>query len=187
MQRLLIGLSSWIIQDGNYPDFHVGREYRFALEFYPHEVTSVASDGRRRDLTSLGDALYEVQGVVVFQSREAWVADFGVPAYREETPPEFAVVSAAVSGRVYLGVDPFFYFERLSFVPGMPDLYRTWSVHRIHHETTPWIEAKDVNGRPVKARDESRRQYEEVAATDAFKDPFGHYLLECELRTPGAV
>jgi hypothetical protein len=56
----------------------------FAVEFYPHEVTSSASDGKRRGLTSLGGALHQVQGAVVFQSPEAWVVDFGVPAYREE-------------------------------------------------------------------------------------------------------
>src|SRR5437870_1903422 len=28
-----IGLASWIIQDGNYPDFSLGDQRRFALEF----------------------------------------------------------------------------------------------------------------------------------------------------------
>jgi hypothetical protein len=98
MQRLLIGLSTWIIQDGNYPDFHVGREYRFALEFYPHEIALGAVAGLPGRLKSLGGALYEVGGAVAFQSPEAWVVDFGVPAYREERPPPFAVVGARIAG-----------------------------------------------------------------------------------------
>jgi hypothetical protein len=88
---------------------------------------------------------------------------------------------------VYLGVDPFPYFETLSFLPGMPELYRTWFVHRIQRETTPWKEAVDESGRPFKMRDAGKRSYEEVSATDARKDPFGHYLLECEARFPEAV
>jgi hypothetical protein len=38
MRTLQIGLSSWIIQDGNYEEFEVGREYRFALEFYAPDL-----------------------------------------------------------------------------------------------------------------------------------------------------
>ena len=41
MEKINVGLSSWIIQDGNYEDFAVGQEQRFALEFY-------APDGLKR-------------------------------------------------------------------------------------------------------------------------------------------
>lgn len=188
MARLLVGLSTWIIQDGNYPDFHVGHEYRFALEFYPHEITLGSVTGLPGRLTSLGDALYDGSGAVVFQSPEAWVVDFGVPAYREERPPWFAVVGAPVVGRLYLGVDPFSYMETLSFLSGMPNLDRAWFVHRILLETTPWKEAVDESGHTFLERDASRRSYEGVTATDATKhDPAGHYLLECELCVPKAV
>ena len=34
----LIGLSAWIIQDGNYGDFSVGQRAEFALEFYAREA-----------------------------------------------------------------------------------------------------------------------------------------------------
>lgn len=32
-----IGLSAWIIQDGNYEDFEQGQTRSFALEFYPEK------------------------------------------------------------------------------------------------------------------------------------------------------
>jgi len=36
-----IGLSAWIIQDGNYPDFALGDTVEFAVEFYLRPGTSV--------------------------------------------------------------------------------------------------------------------------------------------------
>jgi hypothetical protein len=36
-----IGLSAWIIQDGNYPDFAVGTPVEFAVEFYLRPGTPV--------------------------------------------------------------------------------------------------------------------------------------------------
>jgi hypothetical protein len=37
MSNLIIDLSSWIIQDGNYPDFVRGQQAAFALQFRPTE------------------------------------------------------------------------------------------------------------------------------------------------------
>lgn len=38
MSTFFIGLDSWIIQDGNYGDFHRGQEATFAVEFHPERV-----------------------------------------------------------------------------------------------------------------------------------------------------
>jgi hypothetical protein len=45
-----IGLSSWIIQDGNYPDFKQGERAAFAIEFFaPTASWSILSDPRVRE------------------------------------------------------------------------------------------------------------------------------------------
>ena len=38
LREVSIGLSAWIIQDGNYGDFRVGQQARFALEFHPQAM-----------------------------------------------------------------------------------------------------------------------------------------------------
>jgi hypothetical protein len=78
-----IGLSAWIIQDGNYKEFEVGREYRFALEFYPHEIVVDGDRHSEPRLSLISNAIYEAWGAVLFCSDSAWVVDFGVPAYQE--------------------------------------------------------------------------------------------------------
>jgi len=179
-----IGLSAWIIQDGNYGEFVAGREYRFALEFYPHNLSADPSTEGAPHLAPVGNAVYDARGTVVFCSESAWVVDFGMPAYQDSEPPAWAKVNARAKGRIYVGVDPFFYFESLKSVPGMPDLLRQWLVQRIFLETTPWIESVDTGGRKLLARDTTRESFKEVPATDAWNhdNGHGHYVLQCELR-----
>ena len=184
MKTLQVGLSSWIIQDGNYGEFEAGREYRFALEFYAPDLVIDTSPVEACALVPLGNAKYRGDGCVTFGSDKAWVIDVGVPAYRDERLPDRAHVGSRVTGDIYIGIDPFFYFESLSALPGMPDLYRRWFVRRILLETTPWLEMVDDSGRTLRTRDESKVGYIEVDATDAWNDDdgHGHYLLECEKR-----
>ena len=103
----------------------------------------------------------------MFRTAEIWVVDFGLLAYSENPPPAFATLEAAVTGDVYLGVDPFFYFERLCRLPGMPELRYDWQINSILLETTPWISGSDASGREVRQRDESRISYRQVERTDA--------------------
>ena len=179
-----IGLDAWIIQDGNYGEFETGREYRFALEFYPHHI--VASGGLPTgQLSHITDGLYDASGTILFCSESAWVIDFGLPAFQEAKPPAWAKVGASVVGRFYIGVDPFFYFEHLKDEPGMPNLFRQWVIRRIQLETTPWQESTDERGRKVRTRDTTRQSYVDVPATDAWNHDggHGHYVLECAPRT----
>ena len=44
MDSLFIGVSSWIIQDGNYPDFRIGDAINIALEFHPYRVCESKSN-----------------------------------------------------------------------------------------------------------------------------------------------
>lgn len=186
---LNIGLSAWIIQDGNYGDFEAGRAYRFALEFYPQEVHSTLESSREATLSPIGSALHDAVGKIIFRSDGVWVVDFGVPAFYQSHPPEWATIGSLVEGRVYIGVDPFLYFESLIHSEGMPDLFRHWLVRRISLETTPWIEATDSQGRKILTRDTSRESFRDVPATDAWNHDkgHGHYVLECELVSGQAV
>lgn len=184
---LHVGLEAWIIQDGNYSEFEVGREYRFALEFYPHDVVAAPAASSSSRLTHIGNALYEAVGTIVFCIDSAWVIDFGVPAFQDAKPPNWAKPGTSVRGRFYLGVDPFFYFERLKNEKGIPNLFRQWFVRRIMLETTPWREETDPHGRKVFTRDFTRESFIDVSSTDAWNHDSGrgYYILECEQRPEG--
>jgi hypothetical protein len=77
--------------------------------------------------------------------------------------------------RSSLGVDPFFYFEELAKLPGMPPLVYRWRIERIERDMAPWIE---VEPRGFE-RDPSRPGWNDVEATDAWNDDGGlaSYLL----------
>jgi hypothetical protein len=184
-----VGVAAWIIQDGNYPDFQRGRSYRFALEFFPHRLRRT-----KRGATHAGQlehdvgGMYDARGVVVRVSEESWVVDFGVPTFQDAAPPRWAKAGVAVSGRVYVGIDPYFYFENLRHEPGMPNLFRRWRVRGIWLETTPWKTRVGRRGEKILARRKVRPTFKEVSRTDAWKHDHGraHYILECELETSRA-
>lgn len=122
MRLLHIGLDSWIVQDGNYEDFATGESYRFALEFVPQDIapSTAADENGALGLNHVIGATHEARGDVVRATRSNWVVDFGVPAFQNSEPQSWAQPGVVVSGRVYLGVDPFFYLEELKDEPGMP-------------------------------------------------------------------
>jgi hypothetical protein len=93
----------------------------------------------------------------------------------------------SISGLVYLGIDPFFYFEDLRSEPGMPNLFRQWVIRRILLETTPGKESTDARGGRVLTRADVRPTFAEVSHTDAWHDDQGraHYVLECGLQSAG--
>ncbi|MPZ21137.1 MAG: hypothetical protein GEV06_25045 [Luteitalea sp.] len=107
------------------------RRRRFALEFHPHNVAIASRAPAAPLLSHLSGGLHEARGTITFCSDRAWVVDFGVPAFQEGRPPRKAKLGRSVSGRFYIGVDPFFYFERLKNEKGMPNLFRHWVIRRI--------------------------------------------------------
>jgi len=110
------------------------------------------------------------------------VVDFGVMAYENRNPPSVARLEHCVEGEFYLGIDPFFYFEDLYALPGIPTLQYHWQIKSISLETTPWLTNVNSAGGTTLSRDETRESFQEVAATNAWADDEGHahYLLECE-------
>lgn len=180
---LHVGVSSWIVQDGNYGDFAVGQQARFALEFYPPNGLRRAAEGPM-SAEHLGASRYRIHGRVGFVGPGVWAIDTGLfVAFEERQPPDHAKVGGWVEGEVYLGIDPFFYFEYLHRIDGIPPLTYTWQVRAIMRETTPWVEAKDPQGRLYRTRDGARESFVPVSETRAWDDDggHGHYVLGCEL------
>jgi len=182
MRMLFVGVSSWIIQDGNYGDFTVGDIAKFALEFYPHSMEPAQS--QEQIIDRIKASRYRVRGRVIYASQSAWVIDFGPMAYQNQAAPPRFETDSWVEGEVYLGIDPFFYFEELYALPGMPTLQHEWHIRRLFLEKTPWLTTTDDRGRITLTRDEQQESYIEVPKTYAWEDDNGnaHYVLECELR-----
>jgi hypothetical protein len=170
-----IGLASWIIQDGNYPDIRKGQQAEFAVEFHidDAEVTEATMPSGKL----VKDSDYRIVGRVTFASPEAWVVDCGILAYTEEALPAGVSEGAWITGSAFLGVDPFPYFERLHRLPQMPALVYSWKVERIRRQTAPFVEVAPRHFQ----RDASKWGYADVEATDAWEDDGGHaeYLLDC--------
>lgn len=157
-----VGLSAWIIADGNYADFVVGQKAKFALEFYPSHGLNVAQDGPPV-AQHLKASHYRVRAQVVFADANVWVIDAGsFMAFCEQRPPEHGRVGAWVEGEIYLGIDPFFYFEYLHRMDGMPPLTYSWIVREIARETTRGSRRRTKRGgntRPatIPEKDSNRR------------------------------
>jgi hypothetical protein len=173
-ELLQIGLSSWIIADGNYRDFSVGEVRSFALEYYNEHELQPAATGISHQ--HLGDARYAVTGRrvhlggLIQHLTPTWcVIDVGVLAYRELN--SFAAPPETFCGEVYLGVDPFFYFESLSREGDAPPLVFDWRVHRIEVETAPRVL---TNG--VMIYDPDKRKPADVLDTNSGED----FVLHCE-------
>lgn len=179
MELLNVGVDAWIIQDGNYGDFSVGQKVKFALEFYPHSLSR--SQRKSKAATHLRASLYRVCGQVVYRANEVWVLDMGFLAYQEAKPPKPATKGSWFEGEIYVGIDPFFYFEELNKLHGMPDLTYSFRIEQIFLETTPWITSQDESGRTVMNRDDRQESYREVSETDAWNHDNGnaHYVLRC--------
>jgi hypothetical protein len=179
-EHLVVGVSSWIIQDGNYGDFSRGDRAAFAIEFYASTEFTAVNPGRRptRSLIHAGDAQYRTVGQVVHVAEDWWVIDAGTQLYREEKPPPTVQVGNWLEGEISVGVDPFFYFERLASLPDAPPLIYDWTVEKIEMQTAPFIEIRPR----MMERDPERLGWKEIASTDAWKDDDGRaeYLIHCK-------
>jgi hypothetical protein len=174
VDRWTIGLDSWIIQDGNYPDFEVGGQDVFGVEAFPDELRRV--DVQSPSAIVMEGSRYALSGRVSYVHGEAWVIDVGISCYGNRKLPAGAAAGDGVTGEAYLGIEGPGVFDEAFFRSAPPFRY-SWRIDRIQLETTPWVE---VGPRSL-ARDESRVGYRDVARTNAWEDDDGraHYLLEC--------
>lgn len=174
-----ISLDSWIVQDGNYDDFAVGDQRRFAVEFFDLGLARTAARGRTLERGS--NDTYHAVAEVLWTSDEAWVIDCGLRVFRNARPPEGIGVGDWIEGTVALGIDPFFYKEELSQLHGFPSLTYTWNISGIQREDTPWLVERNDRGAEVYSRDKKNESWISVEQTDAWGDDFGraNYLLHC--------
>jgi hypothetical protein len=178
-----IGLASWIIQDGSYPDFELGQTVEFAPQFWlPKGVVACACTGKT-SANNLGGCLYDTVAEVVVQSDQITVLDIGVLVYRHELslqPPLPQESRLAV--QLAIGVDPFSNFATISKNGDVLSLVYSWKIQSILRQTAPFIKT-GAEGSKLWIRDPQRLGYEEIHKTDAWKDDGGHaeYLLRCDL------
>src|SRR5207302_7629404 len=128
----------WIIQDGNYGDFQRYQKTRFALEFYPHNLRLIGAAEAMAE--RIEGSRYRVHAQVVCVLKGAWVVDFGVHAFQQSKPPKRVRKGDWISADIYVGIDPFFYFEDLVHLREMPPLIYGWFIRKIAIQTAPFIE-----------------------------------------------
>ena len=181
MSKWNVGLSAWIIQDGNYGDFARQQKAKFALEFFPHQFRH--TDKNETLAECMEGSRYRVTTQVVLVMAGAWVIDLGIQAFQQAQPPKGIGKGDWIEADIYLGIDPFFYFEDLAHAKEMPPLVYSWLVSKIGVQTAPFIETRDQRGARVLVRDESKSAYREIDATQCWSDDNGNgeYVLECEL------
>jgi hypothetical protein len=179
-----VGIQAWVIQDGNYDEFLVGRRYEFEVEALPLlvEESAIAEVPRVRHVE---DGRHEFSGAVLkFLGHGAWVIDFGVYCYGKGPLPEGLQIGDTLAGEVsFFLASPSVYEE--AFGTQAPFRTYSWRVDEIHLDTTPWVDEGGVLRRPTNAG------YVGVQATNALADdPTAFYLLDCTLlarRGPGVA
>ncbi|MBR0829334.1 hypothetical protein JQ596_27725 [Bradyrhizobium manausense] len=176
MTDLIVGLDSWVIQDGNYGEFKRGMTSSFALEFSPMVPIRICGrfDKKALLLVHLVENAYEVVGQVMHVGSDWWALDVGLILYRDESPPADIGVGTWLHGPVSIGIDPFPYFERHGHVSGAPALIYDWKIDKIERQTSPWIETQPGQMQ----RDLDKLGLEEVIETKAWGND-EEYLLHC--------
>jgi len=181
-----IGLESWIIQDGNYPDFRAGQLAEFALFF---QLYSDVTKSKSPDLQAapIKEAEYNVTAKVVYTGRESWGMDFGLLAYTNQPPPKGLKVGDIFSADIWLGIDYYLYFQALSKIETVPPMIYTWKIQQILMQTAPFIKTISTEpgrlfGKEIFIRDREKLAYKEIDATHASTDDEGsaNYLLVCQ-------
>jgi len=199
-----VGLSDWILQDGNYTDFAVGDVRQFALElgYRWSRRLRAAPAGQPVGYAHTGrGCVYDVTADVVRSTdrphRDAFVLDFGVPAYATQLvldngePP---ARGARLTGEVGLAVDHFAYFDDLADLPGMPALIHTWTILDIQVASGPTIRVEHGHPHygnspdegPRRILDPDRTSWASVDRTRTWDD-LGGYRLRCALHPGDAV
>jgi hypothetical protein len=183
-----IGLESWIIQDGNYPDFRKGQIAEFALFFQPRSLLKKAESDELQ-ATLIHEAEYNVTAKVVYTGRESWAIDFGLLAYTNQPPPSGMKVGSIFSADIWLGIDYYLYFQALGKIDAVPPMIYSWNVRQIQMQSAPFIKTIStvpgrLFGKEIFVRDPELLAYKEIEATDARNDDEGSatYMLMCEKR-----
>ena len=194
------GLSSWILEDGNYADFYTDQERQFALEFYADNFE--CSDSKVKSAEFVDRATYLVNAEVLYIDTEMWVLDFGVTAYSERAAhclpgsgfPEVGIkqetfvsklqVGQFIRATIHLSVDHFGYMESLCQSSGAPPLIYTWKIVAVNKQCGPLIKITGDANLPqgCLAIDESKAKWHQVENTLTRLEDFqGFNELQCLL------
>jgi len=180
MQSWHVGVSPWIIQDGNYGDFHLGQLSDFALEFYAPELR--ASPKGSPSALYMGAGKYQISAKVL-KATKPMVLDFGIKAYSDQNSP--LPKTSMAEGALYLGIDSYSYFEYHALRPTVPSLIYRWKIEEIQKQTAPLIQRGQIL-----VEDETRLVTTPVQKTDAWHDEevglSVHYVLVCTLQSSTA-
>jgi len=177
----LIGLASWVIQDGNDGDFEVGQRGRFAVGFFADDLRE--PQVHEKAVASLGEGRYEICGQVVVAQRDLAVLDFGLLAYADGRPPT-AELGDWRAGRLSLEVDCYSYFEIHATKRGVPPAVYAWTITGIWRQTAPYIPDLARGDNWLK-RDPERAGWAWLDRTAAWSDDDGQaeYVLRCRLES----
>ncbi|OPZ86635.1 MAG: hypothetical protein BWY76_00858 [bacterium ADurb.Bin429] len=131
-----IGLHGWVLFDNIYSGFQSGQIASFALK-YSHFLlqSSRNTDICYKYITGMS---YDVIAKTTFTYEDVWVIDFGLTAYDTNrfVPPEWVGNDSYVSGVITLQVDPFYYSDIISRLPGAPPLIYSWEIHKVFQFTS---------------------------------------------------
>jgi hypothetical protein len=178
----MIGLDSWIIQDGNYPDFVAGQRTDFALEFASRGGLRLLDAAPTVGVHWIAGSHYEVTAQIVHDAPNAQVLDFGILAYHFigiEDPEHQSHVGAWVTGEINLSVDPFFYFEGLANEAGFPALIYSWTVEDVLQHTGKSTPQDGTDH----GQADKKHGFVMLEKTDAWADDGtpSSYLLRCRM------
>lgn len=181
--RLHIYVASWIIQDGNYDDFACGQQREFAVEFWHDEPLEELAERCPKTSVAGSDAALQMTAEVVVCSNKWYALDFGITAFREQSPPETVRLGQMVSGTIMLGIDPYFYMEYLYRDPVAVPMIYSWQIERIRLQTAPFIESVQKGVGKVLVRDSAKLGWKDLQSTEAWTDDDGNaeYLLDIRL------
>ena len=181
---LEIGLDAWIVQDGNYPDFEVGRDYSFAVEFVPDDLAKRPHPSKPgiscRRKGSKGFPQYNVVGEVIHVDEEWLALDAGIRTYWELGASGIRSGFRKgdwVTGVLSCFVDHFSYQERYGRQAQSPGLIYDWRIERIRIETAPIVQVAEK----VFERDKSKLGWRDIDRTNCHEDDdgYGAYCLTC--------
>jgi hypothetical protein len=159
-----IGLSSWVIQDGNYHNFRVEETAEFALHIFITDIT-IKNSIDQLQAVFLDGCNYKVQAKVVYICEDCWIIDFGIMAYTEGKPPIGIEIGSIITANVSIDIDYYLYTEFLNKNTDIQPLIYTWNIQKIFKKTN-----------------NHKEKFTEIEFIDAWKDDKGmaSYLLKCE-------
>jgi len=172
-----ISVESWIIQDGNYPDFVVGSKNMFALEFWEPQRPLSKTTSTIKNMVHQQGPKYEVTGKVIVATEGILVLDFGILAYSDKVKLKTTITEGDfLTGTITLGIDYYLYQETLYRDEKMPAMKYEWQIESIFINRGKWRQS----GRTLTRINDV---FENINKTDAWNDDSGraNYHIDCKL------